>query len=679
MGFIKNKFNIEEMLVYDESTPLLKLSEAEKTYLKNKKEISVCVKQQWLPYEDLQAEKYLGISADYLNYITDILDIKLKIIAADKATIFKKLKNQECDIKPVMSSIAKIILPYTISETYIHDSIALVTRLEQPYIFDLDNYAHKKFVIVKQHYRLVKFIQESYPYLEVVQTNSINEALSMVADGKAFGYFGTSLSSVYYIAKSFSAQLKVINDFKTLEFGFGVATDDKMLLNILNKSMKSIHTSKKREILNSWVSTKVGKEINYSLVWQIISSFTFILIIIVYFLLRQHKLKNKIILLNNTLEKKVTQQVNALKESEEKFKLLFDNAPIFLNSFDKNGKCILWNKECEKIFGWNIDELNKHENIMALFYPDPKICADVLDTIISKPEKVFREWHPITKTGKELVNLWANITLASGEIINIGYDITQQRKNEIEVQEKSEQFFQQSRLAQMGEMISMIAHQWRQPLGAIATTSVNLRMKLLLEAFDFNSKDDIIKAEEYFIKRLENIEEYVQNLTITIDDFRNFYKPNKTAVCIKLEDVILKSLNIIRASLINDNIEIVEIYDAKESLEVYDSELMQVILNLLKNAQDNFQEKGIKYPKITITTQDRSLSICDNGGGIPKDILSNIFDPYFSTKDEKNGTGLGLYMSKIIIEEHHKGSLHVNNTNDGVCFKINLIGAIDDK
>ncbi len=102
--------------------------------------------------------------------------------------------------------------------------------------------------------------------------------------------------------------------------------------------------------------------------------------------------------------------------------------------------------------------------------------------------------------------------------------------------------------------------------------------------------------------------------------------------------------------------------------------MMQVILNIFKNAEDNFRDKKITDAKITIRTFKNSLFICDNGGGIPKDIMPNIFDPYFSTKDEKNGTGLGLYMSKTIVEEHHNGTLHVENTDKGVCFIISLNG-----
>ena len=104
---------------------------------------------------------------------------------------------------------------------------------------------------------------------------------------------------------------------------------------------------------------------------------------------------------------------------------------------------------------------------------------------------------------------------------------------------------------------------------------------------------------------------------------------------------------------------------------------MQVVLNILKNSQDNFKEKNIKDPKIIIScncsVSDKiSIMLCDNGGGVSEDVIENIFDPYFSTKSEKNGTGLGLYMSKIIVEDHHNGSLKVKNMDGGVCFTIEI-------
>ena len=250
------------------------------------------------------------------------------------------------------------------------------------------------------------------------------------------------------------------------------------------------------------------------------------------------------------------------------------------------------------------------------------------------------------------------------------------KKQNHELKEKNAIILQQSRHAQMGEMISMIAHQWRQPLAAISTTSIDLLMKIEFQTFDPESKDDRKKANDYFQKNLEDINSFVENLTTTIDDFRNFYKPNKKVELIKIENVIKKSLAIINASTIQQNINIIEEYNCKCKIDMYQNEMMQVILNILKNALDNFIDKQVKKPYIKIKTYEkennRMIEICDNGGGISEDIIDKIFDPYFSTKSEKNGTGLGLYMSKTIIEDHHNGKIHVKNTEYGACFIIEL-------
>ena len=286
--------------------------------------------------------------------------------------------------------------------------------------------------------------------------------------------------------------------------------------------------------------------------------------------------------------------------------------------------------------------------------------------------------------GEDLIHgVWRDISdrkKAELQLESLNSSLEKRVQSEIEKNRLSDQkLLQHSKMAQMGEMISMIAHQWRQPLSAISTTAVNLKLKLELESFNLNEKKSAYACNNYFLQRLKSIEEYTQNLSLTIDDFRNFYRPDKRSVNTQLEEIIQKSLNIIRASLVNDNINIIEKYHSTQAYELYDGEMMQVILNLLKNAQDNFQEKTIKHPYIKITTHSNSLSICDNGGGIPQSIITKIFEPYFSTKSEKNGTGLGLYMSKIIVEEHHKGSLHVTNTDEGVCFEITLKGIQDEQ
>jgi len=269
-----------------------------------------------------------------------------------------------------------------------------------------------------------------------------------------------------------------------------------------------------------------------------------------------------------------------------------------------------------------------------------------------------------------MIHLYMNNSIEKNEeVVLLNRQLKQKVENAIQDTKLMERKLQeQSHLAQMGEMISMIAHQWRQPISTIAMGANNILVDIELDSIDKNSLTD--RANDIVAKTVD--------LSKTIDDFRNFYKTNKQSVIKKLKDVIEKSLNIIKPSLVNHSINIIEEYNSDEEIELYDREVMQVILNILKNAQDNIKEKNIKKPYIKITTKDRTIYICDNSGGIPEDIIEKIFDPYFSTKDEKNGTGLGLYMSKTIIEKHHNGKISAQNTEDGVCFTIEL-GIISEK
>jgi len=226
---------------------------------------------------------------------------------------------------------------------------------------------------------------------------------------------------------------------------------------------------------------------------------------------------------------------------------------------------------------------------------------------------------------------------------------------------KDKLLFTKSRHAQMGEMISMIAHQWRQPLNAtsMAVGLINLRMQM----------DDCDKKK--ILSITEKINGYVQHLSGTVDDFRDFFKPQKETKVTNFERITNKALSLIEHAMSKDAIEVQIKIKQKEDFISYENELVQVVLNLLKNAQDALKENSITHPFIHITIENAKLSIEDNAGGIPKNILDKIFDPYFSTK-KRNGTGLGLYMSKIIVEDHCHGKLSVAVKNNKTTFGIEL-------
>jgi len=254
---------------------------------------------------------------------------------------------------------------------------------------------------------------------------------------------------------------------------------------------------------------------------------------------------------------------------------------------------------------------------------------------------------------------------------------TLEEKVRVEVgrnREKDKHILQQSRLAQMGEMISMIAHQWRQPLGSISTVAASVKVKLALKKFNLETEEGRRGLEEYLLESVGKIENYVKFLTATIDDFRNFFKPDKRRDQTTLHDLVERTLGIIGKALEVNGITLHKEERSSRLLPLHTNEVMQVILNLLKNAEDAMKERNPAQKIIWLRTYDTPdstvLEIEDSAGGIEPVLIEKIFEPYFSTKEEKNGTGLGLYMSKTIIEDHAKGRLLVANTANGACFTI---------
>jgi len=284
----------------------------------------------------------------------------------------------------------------------------------------------------------------------------------------------------------------------------------------------------------------------------------------------------------------------------------------------------------------------------------------------------------LTKTSiVEFNTLLENFSLMSEELSKVYTSMDKQIKASIgELRQKDKHILQQSRQAQMGEMISMIAHQWRQPLSAISTVVAGLKLKEALGKYDLNTQEGQQAHKENLQNSLNKIEEYVRFLTVTIDDFRNFFKPDKKKEEVTPIDMVNKTLNIVKKAFEVNKISLHVENKSEGIVNTYSHEVMQVILNMLKNSEDVFKDKKQTdgYVKIRVYDQDDKvkIEIEDNAGGIPKEIFDKIFEPYFSTKKEKNGSGLGLYMSKTIIEEHCKGKIDVSNTKEGALFCITL-------
>lgn len=279
----------------------------------------------------------------------------------------------------------------------------------------------------------------------------------------------------------------------------------------------------------------------------------------------------------------------------------------------------------------------------------------------------------------EIDTLLENFTLMSKELQGLYASMEKKIKDGVlENIETQKVMIYQSRLAQMGEMISMIAHQWRQPLGSISTVTASIKLKHSLKKFDLTTQEGRVAQDEFLQTALGKIENYIAFLTNTIDDFRNFFKPEQSKESTNLEDIIDGALKLIGKSLEVNRIEVNVENQLKDDIITYERKVMQVLINILKNAQDAIMERKVEQGAIWVRTFKSSemfvIEVEDNAGGIDEAILPHIFEPYFSTKNEKNGTGLGLYMSKTIIEEHCHGFLGVVNTSVGAKFTIKIRG-----
>ena len=224
----------------------------------------------------------------------------------------------------------------------------------------------------------------------------------------------------------------------------------------------------------------------------------------------------------------------------------------------------------------------------------------------------------------------------------------------------------QSKQAVMGEMISMIAHQWRQPLSTITLQISNLHFKRLLgESVPEEESDRILR----------DISDTIVYLSETIDDFQTYFRPQKEKEFIEIHELLERAINFVKPRAKSLVVEIVVEKDSEIMIETYDNEMIQVILNLINNSIDAFIALKREGAKLCISVQENedtvSIFVKDNAGGISEENMSRIFEPYFSTKG-KNGTGLGLYMSQMIVEKQFHGEIRVVSENGETTFTVEI-------
>ncbi|TGK06340.1 PAS domain S-box protein [Leptospira fletcheri] len=388
----------------------------------------------------------------------------------------------------------------------------------------------------------------------------------------------------------------------------------------------------------------------------------------------------------------------AMATSEKKFLAIFETVVDAIILITEGAEIIMFNPAAEKMFGFSSDEVTG-KNVKVLM-PDPFYSEhdSYIERYIHTSEKriigIGREVLAIKQDGTIFpIELAVSEVHLDGHRYFVGVirDITRRKNAEDSLVAKNEELEllnkslearidhemslrrerertleAQSRMAAMGEMIGNIAHQWRQPLNAIS---------ILIQEMEFAYTEQE-SDEKYVQDTTARILDLLQSMSQTIDDFRNFYKPNKEKETFSLRNTVEKSLSLVAASMKNQNIKIETHFSGNDTAYGYPNELAQVLLNILSNAKDALLQHKPEIPSILVrifSEEDRKIVVVkDNGGGFDSSVGDKIFLPYFSTKEQGAGVGLGLYMSKAIVEKNMGGKLTASSDGVGAEFRIEL-------
>lgn len=352
------------------------------------------------------------------------------------------------------------------------------------------------------------------------------------------------------------------------------------------------------------------------------------------------------------------------RKLRENIETIFNNSGIPIVLFTEDGEALHFNKVWLDSTGYKVEEIDNIDKWIDLAFDGNRVYyKDIIESNFNIDKSVnIGEFNVNTKNGDILI--WHFILSPFGQIdnkkifITTVLDVTQLRK-------KENLLIQQSKMATMGEMIASIAHQWKQPLSLISVS--NGLLKLNREYGNFEERVDVA---------LDDIDIAVKNLASTIDDFRNFFNPNKLINNFEINSAIDKTFKLIHSQLINNGIEIIRNIENIEVL-AFENELQQVFINIIKNAKDELvklEQNCKRYIFIDVYKFETNviIKIKDNANGIKKEIVPRIFDNYFTTKKANEGTGIGLYICKQIIESSMKGSIKAYNEEysyDGKSYK----------
>lgn len=653
------------------------LSKEEKKFIENTN-FNVSISKQWRPFA-FESNKGLpsGVSTEVWKLLEKKLQLKTSYTFFESFTKqLESLKSKEQDII-FSTGKTKDREQYAIfTKPYLSFPLSVAIHTNNVFNEKLEKIKNLKIAVGKS-FTAHKILMQAYPELELMLVDTIEDGLKAVEEKKAFAYIDVKPNLTYNIEKLALKNIKIAKDLN-LEFQLTIMIRDdyKLLKSALNKAILSLDKKEIEKILQKWENIYFEESFNYKFLWIILCVFFAVMFLLAY--LNQLTLKRNKLLqekveertselkdLNKSLQKTIDLKTKELKKAN--YLLAQSQKIAHLGSFQYNIKeeKIIFSEELYKIFSLNKKVLNPSLDMILSYVhkDDIDLVRFHLKKILVSKEKLINEFRIITDDhAVKYLQISSKVKKYNEaeepiQIIGSILDISKIKILEAEKAQQAQILAQQSKMAAMGEMLENIAHQWRQPLSVISTAATGMQLELELN----NSISNALAT-----KSINAINEHAQYLSKTIDDFRNFFNPNKEKKFFKISSCIRNAIFLVKEKCNSNNI---KIYQDFEDIEMnsLESELLQVLLNILNNSIDalilNNIEKKIIFISLLKENENVVISIKDNARGVPENIISRIFEPYFTTKHKAQGTGIGLYMSSQIVTKHLKGEIKLINEN----------------
>ena len=641
-------------------------------FLKTHKKIRFGFIAQKPPFEFIKDKKITGISIDYIKKSAEKVGLNIEFVY-EKMKVYEAYNMIETNrekfdtlVYGVKTQEKEKSFSYGID--FLSYPMMIMKYKNSSYIASMKDLRNKT-IVLEENYLTNKWIKNDFPQVKIVTAPTTKDALKLLNDKKVDAYVGNLAVSNYMSLFEGLDNIEVAapSGYGDIKYNFVAPKQWPELTSLLSKGYKQITPIEHSVIQQKWFSLQTINKIDYSLLWKIIAISLFIILWILWWnrKLSVEKDKTNEILKKLKIAKDKLEQKNIEVEDSKNFlKSVLDETPDPIIIKDNRGNFLLVNKSVANLYNTSIENMiGKNDNhfnklpISNFFNKDIKeiIKKDKIDisyesffnNILNETTHYMLVKKPFRNRQEEkLILIYAK-------------DITNIKKLEEEQLLQQKMLLNQSKIAAMGEMLGNISHQWRQPLSIITTQASTIN--LLLELEEKISKEKLFDFSESIINQ-------ANYLSKTIDDFRDFFISNSTTrQDHNLKNIFLKLESLVKIAYENNFIKIIN--DIEDNIDIYINEniLIQALVNIFNNAKDAFSLNKInsedRYLFITIKKEKENivLTFKDSAGGIEEENINKIFEPYFTTKHQSLGTGIGLYMTNQIITKHLKGKITAEN------------------